>query len=142
MKNAIASVVAPSAVMAAIVTDAKTVAKGKVENYSADVTDKLLAAWALTGKSKADVEALAVTFGKTARSIVAKLSREKVYVKAVYVSKAGTVPVSKEAHVAAIAAFMGVAVDKLESLEKANKTVLMLIESTLIRLAHLHEEVK
>jgi hypothetical protein len=128
--------------MGSIVDNATVAAKGKEANYSADVTEKLLAAWAVTDKSKVAVETLAVTFGKTARSIVAKLSREKVYVKAAYVSKAGTVPVSKEAHVATIAAFMGVEVSKLESLEKANKTVLMLIESTLIRLAHLNEEVK
>lgn len=131
-----------SSVMNAIVADAKTVAKGKVENYSIEVTIKLLAAWAESKQAKTDVEALAKTFGKTARSIVAKLSREKVYKKQVYVSKAGTVPVSKEQHVATIAAFMGVDVDKLESLDKANKGVLMLIEATLLKMAHQYDEVK
>ena len=132
-----------NSVMASVVTSATKVAAGKVENYSADVTVKLLAAWDTSDKKRDDVEVLAVMFGKSIRSIVAKLSREKVYVKPAYVSKAsGVAPVSKESHVATIAAFMGVDVDKLESLEKANKTVLMLIESTLLKMAHAQDEVK
>lgn len=119
-------------VMNSIVNEATVVAKGKVENYSAEVTVKLLDAYA-SGKT---VEQLAEAFGKTTRSIVAKLSREKVYVKKVYVTKAGNTPVSKEQHVATIAAFMGVDASKLESLEKANKGVLTLIEDTLKAMAN------
>lgn len=141
-----APVVAPAApvkaaaanVMTSIVADATTVAKGKVENYSPEVTDCLLSAY----RSGKTVEELAAAFGKTTRSIVAKLSREKVYVKKVYVTKAGVTPVSKEQHVSTIAAFMGVDVSKLESLEKANKTVLTLIEDTLKAMAHNFDTVK
>ena len=126
MTNTIAPVVAAS-VMASIVSEATVAAKGKVENYSVEVTDKLLAAYA----EGSTVEQLAVLFGKTARSIVAKLSREKVYVKKEYVTKAGAKPVSKEEMVAVIAKSILVTPDKLESLEKANKGVLLIIETAL-----------
>ena len=119
---------APADAMASVVESAKVVAKGKAENYSAEVTAQLLADYEASGKDQTAVETLAVKFGKTARSIVAKLSREGVYNKKVYTTKAGETPVSKEQHVKAIAAFVGVDADKLESLEKANKGVLRIIE--------------
>lgn len=116
-----------NSVMGSIVNEATTVAKGKVENYSADVTVSLLAAYA----GGSTVEQLAEKFAKTTRSIVAKLSREKVYVKKAYVTKAGSAPVSKEQYVANIAAFLNIGSDKLESLEKANKGVLQILENAL-----------
>ncbi len=122
---------AAASAMESVVESAKTVAKGKAENYSAEVTAQLLADYAASAKDDAAVKSLAEKFGKAARSIVAKLSREGVYVKKEYKTKAGGIPVSKEQHVKAIAAFMGVDADKLESLEKANKGVLQLIESAL-----------
>lgn len=128
--------IAQNSVMASVVAEGKKAAT-KVENYSADVTVALLAAWADSSKDKTAVEVLAVKFGKTARSIVAKLSREKVYVKATYVTKAGTVPVSKEEQVSIIAAFCGVPADKLESLEKANKNVLQILQDVLTKTAHM-----
>jgi hypothetical protein len=126
------------AVMAGAVESGKK-ASTKVENYSAEVTEKLLSAWGASDKSKTAVEELAKEFGKTARSIVAKLSREKVYVKQEYTTKAGTVPVSKEEIVAVIAAFCGVPADKLESLEKANKGVLQLLQDVLTKTAHMDD---
>lgn len=115
--------------MSAIVADATAAAKGKPENYSAETTAQLLAAYA-DGKGST-VEQLAALFGKSARSIVAKLSKEKVYTKKEYVTKAGTKPVSKEEHVVKIASLIGVESAKLESLEKANKGVLQTLETAL-----------
>ncbi len=126
------------AVMGAAVESGKKAAT-KVENYSAEVTEKLLAAWGQTDKSKEAVAKLAQEFGKTARSIVAKLSREKVYVKQEYVTKAGTAPVSKEELVTTIEAFCGVPAGKLESLEKANKGVLQILLDVLTKTAHDHD---
>lgn len=137
-KQAAANPDAGSAVMAAAVESGKKAAV-KVENYSAEVTEKLLEAWNASDKSKEAVVTLATQFGKTARSIVAKLSREKVYVKQAYVTKTGEVPVSKEQHVAAIAAFCGVRPDQLESLEKANKGVLQILQDVLTKTAHDHD---
>jgi hypothetical protein len=137
MPKAAAAPVGDAVMLGAVESGKK--AATKVENYSAEVTEKLLVAWGATDKSKDAVAKLAEQFGKTARSIVAKLSREKVYVKQEYVTKAGTAPVSKEEMVAIIAAFCGVKADKLESLEKANKGVLQLLQDVLTKTAHEHD---
>lgn len=120
--------------MASLVTQASKPAKEP--NYPPEVSAALLADWAASTKDKDATEKLAEKFGKTTRSIVAKLSREGVYKKAEYKTKAGTVPVSKEAHVATIAAFVGKRPDELESLEKANKGVLVTLEDALKKSAH------
>jgi len=115
-------VMAATATTAAATTVAK---KATVENYSPEVTAKIVEAYA-GGKGKTVAE-LATMFGKKDKSIIAKLSREKVYAKQSYTTKAGTKPEAKEEIVSVIAAFIGVAVDKLETLEKANKNVLVLL---------------
>ncbi len=73
----------------------------------------------------------AAQFGKTVKSIVAKLSREGVYVKAVRVTKAGEPIVKKEKMVATIAALIGVNAEKLDGLETAPKAALALITKAL-----------
>ena len=130
---------APADAMASVVAEATKAAKGKPENYSAELTETVLTLWAESKKDKAAVESIAALVGKTARSLVAKLSREKVYVKQTYVTKAGVAPVSKEQHVATIAAFIGKRPDELESLEKATKNVLVLLEDHLKKSAHEHD---
>lgn len=129
---------AAASAMADVVENAKKAAE-KPANYSAEVTEKLLAEWAKSDKSKDAVAALATMFGKATRSIVAKLSKEQVYVKQEYTSKNGEKPVSKEQHVLAIAAFIGCNADKLESLEKANKGALVMVENALKKSAQDHD---
>ena len=70
------------------------------------------------------VETIAQGLGKSVRSVVAKLSREKVYVAKVYVSKTGEKPVRKDAHADAIGAVLKLTEAETESLTKANKTAL------------------
>jgi hypothetical protein len=70
------------------------------------------------------VEAIAESMGKTVRSVVAKLSREKVYVAKTYVSKTGEAVVKKDAHADAIGAILKLTEAETESLVKANKTAL------------------
>ena len=70
------------------------------------------------------VKEFAEKFGKTTRSIVAKLSREKVYIAKEYVGKTGEKPVKKDAHADAIGAVLGLSENEIESLTKANKTAL------------------
>ncbi len=115
-----------------------TIAEGKATtkkepNYTEAQEKDLLAAYA----DGVDPEDIAAMLGKTKRSIIAKLVRAEVYKKAEYVNKAtGEKPVSKADHVATIAAFMGVTADKLESLDKATKNVLVLVEDSLKVAAH------
>jgi len=70
------------------------------------------------------VESLAEQLGKSVRSIVAKLSREKVYVAKTYVTKNGEAVVRKNAHADYIAEQLGLSEADADSLTKANKTAL------------------
>ena len=77
------------------------------------------------------VEMIAQNLGKSVRSVVAKLSREKVYVAKTYVSKTGEPVVKKDAVADAIGAILNMTESEIESLTKANKTALAKIFSAL-----------
>lgn len=92
-------------------------------NYTDEQTASLKAQYA----EGVTVEALAKAFGKTTRSVVAKLSREGVYKAKEYVSKTGEKPIAKEALVEEIAKALATDSEKLGGLEKANKAALQMI---------------
>jgi hypothetical protein len=123
-----------SAVLASTMANAEKASK-KVENYSAETTAKLALAYA----ENKDTDSLAVQFGKSSRSIIAKLSRMGIYVKPEYTTKTGDTPISKEEIVANIATLIDANVETLESLEKANKTALQTIYDALMLQATLLE---
>lgn len=100
--------------------------KAKVVNYTPEMTAVIVGAY-VKEPTKETVDAMAAQFGKTARSIVAKLSREGVYKKAEYVAKNGKAPETKETKVAKIAAMLGVAAEKLGGMEAATKVALDLV---------------
>lgn len=102
----------------------KTVA---VANYPAEVTAKMIADY----QSGVTVESLAESLGKTVRSVVAKLSREKVYVKKEYKTKTGEPVVSKDAAADAIGMMLNLPENDVESLTKANKSALKAIVNAL-----------
>lgn len=105
-------------------------ATAKIENYTAEQTAQLLAGYnpaATETERKAQVDAFAVKFGKTARSIIAKLSKEKVYVAKQYVTKTGEKAVKKDEHADAIGKILNMSENDTESLTKANKTALVTI---------------
>ena len=79
-------------------------------NYTPEQTAQIISDYQ-SGKS---VEIIADNLGKTVRSIVAKLSREKVYIK-------------KDAHADAIGAILRLPENDIESLTKANKNALKVI---------------
>ncbi len=92
----------------------------KTVNYTPEQTLKMVADY----QAGATVETLAQELGKTVRSIVAKLSREKVYQAKTYVSKSGETPVKKDAHADFIGEALGLTESDTESLTKANKVAL------------------
>ena len=92
----------------------------KTINYTPEQTLKIVTDY----QSGISVETLAETFGKTTRSIIAKLSREGVYQKKEYVSKTGDKPIKKDTVADAIGAILGLTESETESLTKANKTAL------------------
>lgn len=92
----------------------------KVANYTPEQTLKMVTDY----QSGVTVESIAESLGKTVRSVVAKLSREGVYKKKEYVSKTGEKPVKKDAHADAIGAILRLSEGEIDSLTKANKSVL------------------
>lgn len=92
----------------------------KVVNYTPEQTAQMVSDYS----NGITVEVIAEKMGKTVRSVVAKLSREKVYVAKTYVSKTGAPVVKKDAHADAIAAILKLTEAETESLTKANKTAL------------------
>jgi hypothetical protein len=98
-----------------------TSTKTAVVNYTPEQTAVLVSRYVDEGISVAD---LAVAFGKTTRSIIAKLSREGVYQKKAYVSKTGEAVVKKDALADKMAEVFGLTEAEADSLTKANKTAL------------------
>lgn len=92
-------------------------------NYTPEQTAKMVADYS----AGVAVEQIALELGKTVRSVVAKLSREKVYKAKTYVSKTGEPVVKKDAHADAIGAILRLPENDVESLTKANKSALKAI---------------
>ncbi len=92
----------------------------KAVNYTPEQTAKMVADYA----EGVTVEAIAKELGKTVRSVVAKLSREKVYKAKEYKTKTGEIPVKKDAHADYIGEALGLTEADTESLTKANKVAL------------------
>jgi len=95
----------------------------KAVNYTAEQTLKMVADY----QAGMTVETIANELGKTVRSIVAKLSREKVYVAKTYVSKTGEAVIKKDTVADYIGDALGLTEADTESLTKANKNALKAI---------------
>jgi hypothetical protein len=95
----------------------------KTVNYTPEQTQKMINDY----QNGVSVETIAENLGKTVRSIVAKLSREKVYIAKEYKSKTGETPVKKDVHADAIGAILRLPENDIESLTKANKNALKVI---------------
>jgi hypothetical protein len=95
----------------------------KTVNYTAEQTSAMIADY----QAGIAVETIAENMGKTVRSVVAKLSREKVYKAKEYKTKTGEAVVKKDAHADAIGAILRLPENDIESLTKANKSALKAI---------------
>ena len=91
--------------------------ENKAQNYTPEQVQMIVEQY----KSGTPVEQIATMIGKSTRSIVAKLSREGVYVAK---TKVAQPRVKKADLVERIAAVVGVPSEVFESLEKANHEVL------------------
>lgn len=92
----------------------------KTVNYTPEMTAKMVADYT----AGVSVEKIAEELGKTVRSVVAKLSREKVYKAKEYKTKTGETPIKKDAHADFIGLALGLTEADADSLTKANKTAL------------------
>ena len=104
-----------------------TVKIAKEVNYTNEQTAELVNLY-VGGTTTAE---LAEKFGKTVRSIVAKLSREKVYTKPTRTTKTGDAIVKKDSVADAIGAVLRLSENDISSLTKANNTALQAIFSAL-----------
>ena len=95
----------------------------KTLNYTPEQTTKMVGDYV----AGVTVESIALELGKSVRSIVAKLSREKVYKAKTYVSKTGEAVVKKDEVADFIAMALGLGEADAESLTKANKNALKVI---------------
>lgn len=96
-----------------------------VQNYTAEQTASAVEAY----KAGQTVETIAATLGKSVRSVIAKLSREGVYVPKAKAKGVSTV--RKSQLIDLIAAKAGVSAESLESLEKATKEALEIVAAAL-----------
>lgn len=97
--------------------------------YTIEATNKLIEDY----KSGKTPEEIACELDVPQRSVIAKLSSLGVYKKKQYLSKRGEVPVKKEEYLERIAKLLDCNLELIESLEKANKNVLILLERALQR---------
>lgn len=95
--------------------------------YTKEITDKMMADYA----NEVSVDDIAAELDVPVRSVIAKLSSLGVYKKKQYMNKRGEVPIKKEEYIERIGALLDVNLDLLESLEKVNKNVLILLEAAL-----------
>ena len=101
----------------------------KAPNYTAEQTAILVQGY-LAGEP---VAGLAAALGKTARSVIAKLSREGVYKAKEYTDKNGEKPIKKDIVADKIGALCELSDGEIDSLAKANKTALAKILDRLER---------
>lgn len=94
--------------------------------YTAEQTAALVEAYKAAPTAET-VSAFAESFGKSVKSIVAKLSREGVYQKKEYTTKAGVAPVKKDAIADELQSIFNLSEAEADSLTKANKTALVKI---------------
>ena len=92
----------------------------KTVNYTPEQTARMIADY----QAGIAVESIAEALGKSVRSVVAKLSREKVYAAKIYTTKTGEPVVKKDAHADYIGQALGLTEADMESLTKANKAAL------------------
>ena len=95
--------------------------------YTPEITQKLLA----DHQAGVPVPELARNLGVPDRSIIAKLSSLGAYQRKTYLNKRGEPPQKKAEMIEKIAHLLDVNIELLESLEKANKNVLVLLEAAL-----------
>ena len=89
------------------------------KNYSDEIVAKMTEQY-VANPTRETVDALAQEFGKSVRSIIAKLSREGVYVAQPKVTKTGEPVVRKAELVAIIESNFGIAVPSLVKASKAD----------------------
>jgi len=101
-----------------------------MSNYTEEITQKLIATY-IDAPSRATVEQLAAEHNRSLKSIIGKLSREGVYQRESYKTKAGDKPVTKIEIVHEIAEQLQCDPNELFGLDKAPKQALKFLKQNL-----------
>ena len=109
-----------------------TATTAKTVNYTDEQTAMMVEQY-VEAPTMETVEKLADTLGKTVKSIVAKLSREKVYIPKVYVRKDGTKAEKKDETADAIGKILNLSENEVESLTKATRSTLQKLFAALAK---------
>ena len=94
------------------------------KNYTQEMIDVMTERYEAQ-PTRATVEALADEFGKTARSVISKLSSLGIYQKPTATTKRGEPIVKKEVFVAEVQDALGVCVPSMEKMTKSDLQVLV-----------------
>ena len=108
----------------ALVSGSATEKVAKAVNYTSEQTAMLVEAYT-ANPSRVTVEKMAETLGKSVKSIVAKLSREKVYVKPVYATKTGAPVIKKDSLIDKLSELVEFTENEASSFDHVNKTALV-----------------
>jgi hypothetical protein len=103
-------------------------------NYSPETTKYMISVYE-ANPCRETVEKLANELEKTVKSIIGKLSRERVYKRQVYTTKRGETPITKAEIVATISEALGFGIDDLVGLDKTPKLILAKMQERLEELA-------
>lgn len=95
--------------------------------YTPEIEKKL----ALDYQADVPIKDLAEQLQVPERSVIAKLASMGIYKKKVYLNKQGNLPIKKEQYIEMLAQLLQTEADRLESLEKANKSVLAMLVAAL-----------
>jgi hypothetical protein len=98
--------------------------------YTPEITKEIVEEYT-KNPTKETIEKIASRIDKSTKSVIGKLSKEGVYRKAVYTSKTGELPITKEDIVADIANLLELEKEDLVGLVKAPKQELKLLEKTI-----------
>jgi len=88
-------------------------------NYTQEMIDQMTAQYT-EAPTRATVDSIADEFGKTARSVISKLSSIGIYQKAERVTKRGEPIIKKEVYVAQIQEALGIELPSFEKMTKAD----------------------
>jgi len=97
------------------------------KNYTDEQTKHMIDVYQ-ANPTRETVDKLALEMGKTVKSVIGKLSREKVYIKKDYVTKRGEKPITKLQMVQEIADMLRGDKERLQTLEKSSKAELLYLK--------------
>ena len=97
------------------------------KNYTDEQTKHMIDVYQ-ANPTRETVDKLALEMGKTVKSVIGILSREKVYIKKDYVTKRGEKPITKLQMVEEIADMLRGDKERLQTLEKSSKAELLYLK--------------